>query len=305
VEVNASDNGSGVASVRLLVDGITVESDTASPFSISWDSRTVQNGNRVLQAVAVDEAGNQGNSTLVSVNVQNTGPNLTGGLIGYWRFDETSGQTAGEASGAGNIGNYLNGAVTTVGRLNRALYLDGIDDYVRVPSSNALETNRTALSFATWVNVSSNDTWQAVFRKVIEEGSHTFPYSAYDLIVENSSGVLRARMAISRDDDVRATVYTTSALNYGSWYHVAGVFDGSSLRIYLNGSMEASKSFSGLIRESSAPLLIGRNGGGGDSFKGMIDDLRIYGRALSASEIQSLASARVPSAPVGVVTTDP
>lgn len=70
VSVTASDNV-GVARVELRVNGVTVATDTVSPFGFSWDTKAVANGMAQMVAVAFDAAGNAGSSTAVSVNVAN------------------------------------------------------------------------------------------------------------------------------------------------------------------------------------------------------------------------------------------
>jgi hypothetical protein len=75
INANASDTGgSGVASVTFKVDGTTISTDTSAPFTASWNSTAVPNGNHDLTAVAADGAGNTTTSATVTVNVQNTAP---------------------------------------------------------------------------------------------------------------------------------------------------------------------------------------------------------------------------------------
>ena len=78
-----------------------------------------------------------------------------------------------------------------------------------------------------------------------------------------------------------------SASPVGSWTHVALTYDGSLLVLYVNGVQVASTAVSGLIQASSSPLWIGGNQPYGEYFKGLIDDVRVYNRALSQAEIQA------------------
>ena len=108
----------------------------------------------------------------------------------------------------------------------------------------------------------ANGQWQAIARKVLDEGSHQYPFSAYDLILEENAGVLKARIAVSRPDGTRGVVYSDSALNYGQWYQLFGTNNGNTLRIFVNGVEDGSAPFSGAIVQTNEPLLIGRNGSG-------------------------------------------
>ncbi len=116
---------------------------------------------------------------------------------------------------------------------------------------------------------------------------------------------MKARMAVSKLDDSRAVVYGDTSLENGQSVHLAGVYDGTAVRIYVNGSEDGSTPFSGSLTRTNQPLLLGRNGIGGDIFKGLIDDLRIYNRPLSSGEIQSLYGPIPPQAPTNLHLLQP
>jgi hypothetical protein len=144
---------------------------------------------------------------------------------------------------------------------------------------------------------------QDVARKVISESSNPPPYSAYDLVVQDfGSGTFKARMGVTRaSDSTRGTSNWSSAHTYGSWCHLAGVYDGSTVQIYVNGTLESSVAFSGTVLQVAQPLCIGRYGTVGEAVNGLVDDLRLYNRALSAAEIQILYNATSPAAPSGLM----
>jgi hypothetical protein len=78
---------------------------------------------------------------------------------------------------------------------------------------------------------------------------------------------------------------------------VAGVYDGSTVQVYVNGVLEGSTPFSGTLLQTSQPLCIGRYGTVGEAMNGVVDDFRLYNRALSATEIKTLFNANPPPAP--------
>ena len=78
-----------------------------------------------------------------------------------------------------------------------------------------------------------------------------------------------------------------AALSANVWTHVAGTYDGATVRLFLNGVQGASTAISGPIAASTGPLRIGGNGLWGEFFQGSIDEVRIYNRALTAPEIQT------------------
>jgi len=283
----ATDN-IGVAAVDFRVDGAVVNTDVTPPYAITWSTQSVTNGSHTISAVARDAAGNSTTSS-ATVIVQNATPTITTGLIGYWTFNETSGSTASDSSGNGNNASVINGGAWVAGESAGSVLLDGIDDCVVVPTSTTMETTSGSVTVSAWVKVEANGQWQAIARKVLQDGTHVFPFSAYDLIVEDT-GTPLPRMAVSGTDGTRGVAYGSTALNYGQWYHLAGVYDGSAVRIYVNGNQAGSAAFSGALIQTGQPLLIGRNGIGGDILKGSVDELRVYNRALSAAEIQTLAA---------------
>ena len=310
LSATASDNtgGSGVASVSFLVDGAVVGSSSTAPYSTVWSSLSVMNGTHSIQARAQDVAGNQTTSSSVTVTVQNAGSTLTTGLVGYWPFDDASGTRAKDSSGYGNNGNLLGDAAWGTGFLHGCLALDGQSGYVQVPSTPNLEQVTNAVTICAWVKFGTNivhtaGDMQDVARKVISETNNPAPYSAYDLVVQDfGSGTFKARMGVTRaSDSTRGTSDWGSAHTYGSWCHLAGVYDGSTVQIYVNGILESSVAFSGAVLQVAQPLCLGRYGTVGEAVDGLMDDLRLYNRALSAAEIQTLYSATSPAAPSGLM----
>jgi hypothetical protein len=82
----------------------------------------------------------------------------------------------------------------------------------------------------------------------------------------------------------------TRNVNDGQWHHVAAVYDGSNRLIYVDGALDVSASASGLISQNSYPVCLGQtaNAPGNYAFDGLIDEVSIYNRALSASEIRAI-----------------
>lgn len=86
----------------------------------------------------------------------------------------------------------------------------------------------------------------------------------------------------------------TPALSLKSWSHLAATYDGAKLQLYVNGALKSSLAVTGPIVSSTAPLRIGGNGIWGEYFKGLIDDVRVYRRALSEAEIKTDMATPVP-----------
>ncbi len=164
-----------------------------------------------------------------------------------------------------------------------ALSLDGTTSFVSVPDAGALDVT-TGLSVSAWVRPGVQAT-QYVVKKAAQGTT-----DGYELGL-SSGGVpfLRFNHAASGDT---FRVNGTSALpaNGQAWVHLAGTYDGQRMRIYVNGVEQGSVAGPASIATNSLPLVIGAEPGGVRPFKGAIDEVRLYDRALSATEVATVAA---------------
>src|SRR5688572_16887742 len=194
----------------------------------------------------------------------------TTGLVAAYSFDEPSGLGVVDASGMGNNGQLDGPTRTTSGRYGGALTFNGAGAVVRVNDSASLDLMR-GMTLEAWVYPTALSGW----RDVIYKG----PDDVYYL--EASSGSAPAvggkfTSALTGADD----------LPLNTWSHLAGTYDGSTLRLYVNGALVASQPENSNIGASTGPLTIGGDDLYGQYFAGRIDEVRIYNRALSLAEIQ-------------------
>jgi hypothetical protein len=200
------------------------------------------------------------------------------GLVAAYSFDEGAGSTVTDMSGNGHTGT-INGAVwVTGGRFGQALSFDGTNDWVTVDDANDLDLT-TGMTVSAWVNPTVSTKWRTV---ILKEQTNGLAYALYG---NDNSPRPAAYVNTGRNDLAARGV---AALPTNTWTHLSATYDGASLRLYVNGVQVGSRSVSGAIVASSSPLRIGGNAVWGDEFfAGLIDEVRIYDRALSASEIQS------------------
>jgi hypothetical protein len=97
----------------------------------------------------------------------------------------------------------------------------------------------------------------------------------------------------------------TAALGLNVWTHLAATYDGAMLRLYVNGALAGSTALTGSLDATTGPLRIGGNSVRSEWFNGLIDEVRVYSRALSQSEIQTdmntaVGSSVLPTPPTGV-----
>ncbi len=196
------------------------------------------------------------------------------GLVLGFGFEETSGPTANDASAAKNSGTISGATSTASGKFGRALSFDGTNDKVDVPDAASLDLT-SGMTLEAWVKPTTNASWRTVILK--ERGANDLLYALY---ASNGS-----KPRTENFNGVENTAAGTTALPLNAWSHLAATYDGANLRFYVNGALITTKATSGAMPNTANPLRIGGNAIWGEYFSGLIDEVRIYNRALSASEI--------------------
>ncbi|HWP40705.1 MAG TPA: LamG domain-containing protein, partial [Tepidisphaeraceae bacterium] len=191
-------------------------------------------------------------------------------------FEEAAGTTVQDSSGLGNVGTISGATRTTAGRNGSALVFDGVNDWVTIADSSSLDLT-AAMTLQAWVFPISSTGKQDV---IIKEGVGT---EMYNLYARSDNGGAEANVHVNGANRMAEG----AALPLNTWSHLAATYDGATLRLFVNGALSASLSVAGLITTSDGPLRIGGNSLWGEYFAGRIDDVRIYNRALSVSEIQA------------------
>ena len=155
VSATASDDVA-VAGVQFLLDGVALGAeDTASPYSVAWNTTTATAGPHTLTARARDAAGNQTTSAGVSVTVTI----VSTGLVAAYGFEEGSGTTTADASGLGNTGTITAGTWTTAGRFGNALSFNGTSSLVTIADVAALRLS-SAMTLEAWVRPTASASWR-------------------------------------------------------------------------------------------------------------------------------------------------
>lgn len=213
---------------------------------------------------------------------------LTDGLVAYYPFSGN----ANDESGNGNNG-LVNGAVLTVdrfGQANSAYSFDGTTNYILVPSSSSLEI-QDAITLSAWVYHSSNASPQHIVNmSALSTGYRLAAWWANP--AGNALELYDLTQSQHIADDGRQP-------DTGVWTHVAATWDGSVMRVYRDGVLGGETVFSGNISVANNDLYIGVinpvpfpiQG----FFHGNIDEVRIYNRALSESDIKQLAEVQLQS----------
>jgi concanavalin A-like lectin/glucanase superfamily protein/BACON domain-containing protein len=226
--------------------------------------------------VTVTAAGATGSPKSIPVTLT-VNPSTPPNLIGAWGFDEPSGTNATDASGRGHTGTISGATRTTAGRFGGALSFDGVNDIVNVADTNALDLT-TGMTLEAWIQPTAvGSAWRTVLMK---EQPGNLVYSLY---AGNGGGGPATHVFTTGDIGINGTAATP----IGSWTHLAATYDGAVLRLYVNGTQAATRNLTGALRTSTGALRIGGNTIWSEWYAGLIDEVRVYNRALTAAEIQT------------------
>ena len=276
---NAPTDNVGVTGYNLYRGGNEVGSNNASTRSYTFSGLSC--GTTYTVAVdAVDAAGNR--STQASASGTTTAcpaPAQPGGLVAAYSFNGGSGSTLADSSGRGNAGTISGPSWTTAGKNGGALTFDGVNDLVTVQDSTSLDLT-TAMTLEAWVRPTISTSWRTV---VTKEQPNNLVYGLFS----NSDAAHPSSIVSIGSNPVQDIARGSAALPASTWTHLATTYDGSQLRLFINGSQVATRAVTGAMATSNKPLQIGGNKVWPEWFKGQIDDVRVYSRALNASELQS------------------
>lgn len=210
----------------------------------------------------------------------------------YWKFDEGSGTSAADLSGNTNTGTLLNGPTWVSGVSGTGVQLDGTNDSIEAAHSSSLNITGNAFSICAWVKVNGDntlsDTAQTVICKPVSGSGHTSPFFSYCLhLIRNSATNWTPRFFLSLAG-VAQTVSSSVSVGTGAFFHFAGIYNGATMKIYIDGVERGSLSITGNISGYSTPVRIGLNGGSLEAFKGVIDNVMIFSRAISTTELANI-----------------
>lgn len=205
------------------------------------------------------------------------------GLISYWKADGNANDTVGS-----NHGTLVNGTYAA-GKVGQAFYLDGINDYVVINDSPSLSLNNS-FTLSAWAYLESVSRGSIFSKFDAVAGTRS-----YHLIIGQAGAPnTEPEFIVSPDGGIHTQYRLKSATNFptGGWHHVVATHNSSHMKIYVDGTLDVSKTIvSGEVYDSTDPLFIGNARQGGLDyflFDGAIDDVAIWNRVLDDTEILDL-----------------
>ncbi len=208
-------------------------------------------------------------------------------LLGHWAMDEGTGTVLADSSGNGYDGTLISGTWTAdrFGLAGKAILLN--NQRIDIPDDAKAET----VTLAAWINPTrygSTSSPACIFSSETGSGASGFVWRL--ALIDN--GILRMEaVAPYSNSSERYIKSATGAIPLNEWHHVAGTYDGTTVRIYIDGSPAGSKQYGSqalLNTSASIPSTIGYMSWGLQYFGGTLDDARIYDGVLTDAEIFSL-----------------
>lgn len=201
------------------------------------------------------------------------------GLVAHWAFDEVSGTIAYDSAGE-NDGTFVGDPVWTTGQVGGALEFDGDGDHVDCGTGSSLDVT-DAITIAAWIKRPDFNSHGVIAGKtngdLVTAGYGLYSYEegvAFNFYASGDWVRTEPRIPISADE----------------WHYVVGGFDGTGSYVYIDGEQMASVEYFGTITTADGyPFQIGFwRLDNPEYFKGLMDDVRVYNRALSGEEIRQL-----------------
>jgi uncharacterized protein len=205
----------------------------------------------------------------------------------HYKFDETSGTTAADSSGNGKTAT-LTAATWAAGKINNAVSMSGSTQYVSMPTGIVSTLND--FSIATWVKLNAVTTWTRIF----DIGTGT----TVNMFLTPTSGTAIRFAITTGGSGSEQRINGTAALPSGTWKHVAVTLSGSTGVLYVDGVQVGTNTAMTLKPSSLGNTnlnYIGKSQYGDPYLNGLVDDFRIYDRALSAAEVQALFTGATPA----------
>ncbi|WP_433007827.1 exo-alpha-sialidase [Kribbella sp. CA-294648] len=223
--------------------------------------------------------------------------------IRFARFTETdighpdapTGPTTPDVSGLGNHGILRGGTTVVAGKFGQARDLDGTDDAIQLPFAESLAVGAGDFTAMSWIKYGARTTPQAIFW-----GYNLNEYSQFWLRAEPANARIRGLITTGGNT---AAVATTRAYNDNAWHHVALQRKAGTLSIWVDGAQVASVASPAGSVSPGRPfkMYVGQRLDGAHHFDGSLDEVRIYRRAITAAELNSIRTSNVTTAPNAVL----
>lgn len=215
--------------------------------------------------------------------------NAAAAVSAFWKFEEGAGTVAADESGDNDA--TVSGATWATGATGNALDFNGVSNAVVVDDPQGLNFTGTEISLVAWINPRDGGE-PGEGSRVISKSTDA---AGTDDVFAMSVVDYRLRFRLDGED-----MDSFSIFRLNEWIHVAMVYDGVDMRIYIDGVLDAATPLAktDLIDTSAQAVYFGRREGDAQFYGGLIDEVQILNRALSAAEVANIAAGVTPPAPL-------
>ena len=234
-------------------------------------------GTYLLRLTAGD--GQQITADDIAIQVENT--TLSDSRVGHWPLDTIHLRSVSDISGTGNHGMITGNPQVVASPKNGAIRLDGIDDTIKITNSSHLDLSQQ-ITMATWVQPEKLAT-----QYLIKKARHNL-MNGFELSLSSGGYAFVRFNQQSNQNEYRLNSSIPYPTDGTTWMHIAATYDGAEIKIYINGILNKTKPGKFQIATNQFDLGIGAQDNGFRPFQGSLEDVRIYDRALNASEISAL-----------------
>jgi len=281
----ASDN-IGVAGYRIYQGGQAIATTAALDFAVTnLEPLTVY----AFTVTALDGAGNESLHSAMAYTTTGEAPpkpDLDDSLVAYWRLDEGQGTVATDVVSGLEGSSQAPLSWQPAGKIGGAIDFDGTVSRLTVPG---LDIAGSEITLAAWVRPRSF-AGTANEARFISKASSTTGNDHYWMLGNYENGTA-LRFRLKTGSTTTTLISAEGQIETDKWYHVAATYDGTTMRIFLDGVEIASERKTGnLATASSVDVGLGNQpeGAGDRALDGLLDEIRIYNKALSASELMSI-----------------
>jgi len=225
---------------------------------------------------------------------------LKQGLVVHYSFDRDEGCQVSDLSGKANHGTVAGAKHTPEGKHGGAYSLSGSNEHITIPNSDSLEI-RGNLTLAVWIKLTTLGPggYGNEHGYIINKGDDLWWNPAFCLgYSKEGEPLFHVCNATDPQSGGGKSATGANKLEPGTWYHLAGVYDGATVKLYVNGRLEKSAAYTGPLRADRAPVhlgggkLFGVDWGNHFTVNGIVDEVMIHDRALTEREIYQLHNSR-------------
>ena len=232
---------------------------------------------------------------LVAFSLGNVRANLKDDLVVYFSFDD---EEAKDLSGTGNDGGVVGGKWISGPKpeFGKAIEFDGVGDHIVVADNNSLDVGKGDISISLWISYNVDDQPNP-YPRLISNGMPLFGGNGpgFEITVKGNVDDAGHPLGIfygmsGNGPPPRQTVDgKLEEIGDGEWYHVVALKEGEEGRAYVNGGLTGIGPLVSIDITNDLPLVIGASGAIGQFYKGAVDDVAVFMRALADEEIKALS----------------